>query len=954
MSSAKEGARSAWCDTASRAPFAPWRPTRFVGKAGSMATARWLGLALAFGASSAHAGPVPVEPVPSDSSAFEVPTTELSAPTPPEPTIHSLRVEATLEDDVMRGVARFEVEGTGTPLRLWLLTDRNAVAPSAMDQRSSRWIFPRERDLAPTRAAVFVDGVAVAAEPRYEPVGSPRGRDVAGSDLIVPVAPGPHRVVVRFRYRLPERFGRLGRIGDRVTLSAPWYPVPLRGGVVTEDLEHEITLDHDRDLVALAPGPRGAVVTAGVLRRRRTGAFVPVMLAPRLHRVERALPGGRSLVVVSPEALAEPPGPDASGVFALRDLNEVYALEQLERLATDVARTLALVEEAGCESLEPAPFVVAFAPSRTELAANAPGLALLSDRAFEIFPHEVARGFHDRAVRRALFRDALARCETSRVEPLEDRTWALDVRAALLTDLDEMRRRGRARSARELLGWAGFHPAIDQLLYAPQTAFPDVYFSGNAEPDPFREDPSYARSPRSRGRRILSMARDALGETRHRAWTTALLERHETARAALTRIAPEEAEHLDDWLAAAGTEVNYRLVDVQSEELPDGRFLHRVRVRREGDVRHEPVEVQVNTRRGSASGRWDGHGEEGVVEVVTGMPARDVRIDPRGRLVQSAEVAQDHPLADDATSHPFRPPVFQGFNLAYGATEQALIGFIDVALRRQYVTDSTFALRASTDPRSTGGLLRWVRGLGRARDTNARRGFLAPGVTFDRLHAGFAGEGSAGGWRAGMQIVGGYSSLRWFLDPRAGGSFSASLGTSVAFRDDDTRSYTVNAGARGNLTLPLGLRGVLVLVAGASGVLGDPLPGERPGLGGRFLLRAYQNGEVLGRARGFAVAELRFTPTALSDLSWNLLHLAWVRELQLALFTGAGVVFRATDGRDIAPGAEVGAGVRVHFDYGGVQPAVLALDVAVPLVRAELASDTLAPFTTLLAFEQYF
>ncbi|HJL27595.1 MAG TPA: hypothetical protein RMI62_00795, partial [Polyangiaceae bacterium LLY-WYZ-15_(1-7)] len=60
------------------------------------------------------------------------------------------------------------------------------------------------------------------------------------------------------------------------------------------------------------------------------------------------------------------------------------------------------------------------------------------------------------------------------------------------------------------------------------------------------------------------------------------------------------------------------------------------------------------------------------------------------------------------------------------------------------------------------------------------------------------------------------------------------------------------------------------------------------------------------------------------------------------------------DGRDVAPGAEVGGGLRVHFEYGGVQPGVLALDLAVPLVRTAEARRTLSPVTTILAFEQYF
>ncbi|MBX3245923.1 MAG: hypothetical protein KF901_01935 [Myxococcales bacterium] len=706
-------------------------------------------------------------------------------------------------------------------------------------------------------------------------------------------------------------------------------------------------------LEAFAPG--GAESGRGVTTLRRVSdEFVPLVIAPRLHRYERALPDGHRLVVVSPRALAEPPPADATGVTSIRDLTEVYVLEQLERVASDAARTLAMLREAGCATPIESSFVVALVPSRTELASTAPGLTLVSDRAFQIFPHEAARSFHDRAVRRALFRQALASCPaTAALEPPDDRAWSTDLRAALLADLDEVRRQGRAQSARELLGWAGFHPAIDQLLYAPQTAFPDVYFAGIVEPDPFRDDPAYARRPRSKGRRILEMARDALGDERFASFSEALLQRVEPARQALARVAPEMASRLDEWLGAAGTEVNYVLVGVETSSRPEGGYRHRIRIRRDGDPRREPVEVRVRARGGDVSALWDGAGAEGVVEVETEGRLRDVLVDPRGRLAQSDEVARDHPRADDATRHPWRPPVVQSFNLAVGATERVLVGLLDVAMRRQYDTEDTIGLRLSTDPRSTGGLLRWVRGLGAPRDTNVRRGFIAPGIYFDRLHGGFARDDEPGGFRLGAQLAAGWSSLRWFLDPRHGGAAWASLASSLVFRDDGTRSWTLSPSIRANLTRPLGLRGAIVVAAGAAGVIGEPLPGERPGLGGRFLLRGYQNAEVLGRARAFAVVEGRFTPTAFGDLDLNLAHLAWVRELQLAAFVGAGVVFAATDGRDVVAGAEVGVGLRAHFEYGGVQPAVLVFDLAVPLIRGEDARN-LPPITTLIAFEQYF
>jgi hypothetical protein len=137
-----------------------------------------------------------------------------------------------------------------------------------------------------------------------------------------------------------------------------------------------------------------------------------------------------------------------------------------------------------------------------------------------------------------------------------------------------------------------------------------------------------------------------------------------------------------------------------------------------------------------------------------------------------------------------------------------------------------------------------------------------------------------------------------------------------------------------------------------SWVFGDALPGERPGIGGPHLLRAYQTSELVADGVIFSVVEQRFTP--FTDMAFDALHLAWLRELQLAFFVGAAGAFDANDGRSRVFAAEVGAGVRLHFDYFGIQPGLFSLDVGVPLVRDEQARSTLPPVTVVVAFEQYF
>lgn len=855
------------------------------------------------------------------------------------------RVEATLTaEGHLTGTATLRVVSDRATVRLWIYADRLAVPPGALDEHNAQWIYPREIDRSEPRVEVVVDGRR--ASPRWDRRRPPEGRDTRGGDLLVDVgAPGPHELRIRFAYRLPERFGRLGRVGRRLTLTGPWYPLLVdTDGSTRLDTVHEISLRVPPGLAAFAPG---ATRSGDEVRARRRGMFVPFVLAPALHTRERSLRRGFRLRVHSHRPLYRPPPPHAQGPESIRDLARVDVVGEVARVADDVVTTLRL---AGVDT-PPMTFDVLLTPSRTELAATAPGVVVASDRLYEVFPLAQIQAFHDRALRRALFRVALQR----RIDTLEapaDRDWSEDLRAVVLSDLDEVRQRGHVRSARDLISWAGFHPAVDQLLYAPQVAFVDAYFGTIDEPDPFRDAPERSRTPIARGRRLLESARDVLGDDALRAWSRELLALRAPARATLADVDPEAAQRLDLWLRAPATQVNYRLGSVTSERHGAG-YRHRVVIHRDGDDRREPVEVRVEDEDGHVVvRRWDAPGPVGVVVIETPAPLEDVQIDPRGRLVQSAAVADGHPRRDDGQRLPWRPPLLQGFNVS-GSSEGVFIGLLDFALRRRYDLENTVSLRLSTAPRASGGLLRYARGIGRKRDTNARVGFLTGGVGFDRLHGRFASDG-VGGWRTSLLLSGGYNTQRYFLDPRRGSILVGSLRGAITRRDDGRTTYTLSPALRANLTVPEGLRAATVFVAGAAWVFGDALPSERPGLGGRFFLRGYQTNEVVGQGRLFFVVEQRFTPTALSDLHWNLVHLAWLRQIQLAVFAGGGLVFKEQGGRAWVGGAEVGGGVRLHFEYGGIQPGVLALDLAAPLVRRRVDRQSLPPVTFILGFEQYF
>ncbi|MEM9074105.1 MAG: hypothetical protein AAGE52_36775 [Myxococcota bacterium] len=193
-----------------------------------------------------------------------------------------------------------------------------AVAPSTLNQQNARWIFPREIDTTEISLHAFVDDREVEARWDRDEVGSPRGRDTRGGDVLIPVGTGSHTVRVEFEYRLPERFGRLGRIGQRFTLTGPWYPIVVDENGSTRHAAPqsiELTLPDDYEAVA----PAGEIV-GGVLRAEVEGAFVPVAASPRFHVREAELPRGFRVRIRSHRALYEAPPPEAQGPEAIRDL----------------------------------------------------------------------------------------------------------------------------------------------------------------------------------------------------------------------------------------------------------------------------------------------------------------------------------------------------------------------------------------------------------------------------------------------------------------------------------------------------------------------------------------------------------------------------------------------------------------------------------------------------------
>ena len=844
-----------------------------------------------------------------------------------EPQAYRVSAELDVQGGILRvrQDVRVRVAAAETFVRLWVYADRLSQAPSDMEERSWRWIYPGEVSLGRLRVSdLRVDGQRVAF--RWRPVSrwDPDDRAQSGSDIYVPIASASERTVtisLRYRLRIPARFGRLGIAKGLASLAAPWYPLVVNRGVWMYRVPHHVR-------VRLSPRSRAKRVLLGGLLCQdeecvadQDCSYVPFVVGSELSPVSTLVDGVR-LTWVSPPGMPVKPPP----VKSRSDTLDLLALDKMS-LARDVLRdVVATARLYGVPT--PPSFQLVTVPSRTELAATASGWVIASDRLFEIFPLEAIREFHMRALRHALF-DQLAEYAYASHEPAADRAWAVPLRAAMLADLDALRRQSPAQMPGQVVGLLAFHPAVDQLLYAPQIAFADSYFSSGDLDYRFRDDPRIARRAYSSGRRLLTYVQ-AFGAVRWKELVAPLL-KTTPARQVLRRHLPRALAQLPGWLRAPRLSVNYRLGKIHSWQLKSGRWRHRVEIFRDGAQRVEPVEVEIEDERGArVRGYWTAPGNRGVVTIDTAHARRAVRLDPRKRLSQSARLAPGHPRADDATEQPWRPPLLNGFGLSLLLSEGDFTGFVDIALRKRYDLEHALALAVERTRANNGLFLRYIQGFGPKVHTNRRSWGVSAGLGFDHLRADFA-DAEQGGWRLSAAAALSLDTRRYFLDPRGGHSLRVGAAVGPVFRDDGSMAINGRSSVRATVTVPLGLVNALVLVAGGGLSFNPVLPSDRVRLGGPAFLRGYETGELLGTAAAYGVVEHRWT--ALPDLAWNVFHLVWLREIQLAAFTGVGVLVDSLDGRDAVFAAEVGAGIRFHYEYGGVQPGVMSLDLGVPLHR---------------------
>ncbi len=839
---------------------------------------------------------------------------------------------------------------------LWLYPNRLARRSPGINDVNFYWVYPRHFDPGGMRleAVTLGQGAAARAVPAtswHSEVHAIAGRDTLWAiELPNPIAPGASvTLTVDYRADIPERYESFGCIDAGCTLAGGFYPMvagidesgwDLEGPPLATDMDVSVELSRPAQVV-LFDSWSGERVT----RFRAAARNVPyatLSVAPRFWESTRRVLGVDIRMLARS---APPPAEDA------RHQILPYTREDYPRYALDVVeQAFRLLSHIGAGAPAGTRITLVDAPLRMRLAAAHPGVVLLSDRWYRIWPAERFRKFHRRElVRSAVAEYFAARIARAGIEQPRDIDVAADLIGSYAMDLFTLQRYRKHEFAGDILRPVAFVPIIDQLLYAPQTMFSGVYFGSVLDEEPLRDQVLRFDHQRPRGRLYYEKLRDLLPSD---ALTRAL---QEMMAGRPFRAAAQDAygKPLGWFFRQWGLpypRVDYRLVGTESRRRADGQYDNAVTVARDTEVGDlppiEPVQVLAVLVGGEKRHlTWDGRGGDRVtLRFVAPAAIYRVVVDPAHRLVESKLSGREqHPRFDNRDRQRMRF-VYESFGVLLNVNDLSALLAADFLIGRVRDVKNQFEfLLFTSEDVSAGVTVGYQRAFGPTVDpaTLMRTASLRLGV--DRLNRDFFAFGDeqprgASRFRLGLETRS--DDRLFFYEPMHARALAFGLDFSLIRRDhdadpaaDNSLLFTAEGSARVTEVFTPRANHTIALHLTAAGVVGNFA--SRTQLltgGGNFGVRGFAPGALFGRLRLMSRTEYRHW--FVHDLNWNLGHYNQVRGIGGALYFDVAALSPCGSynlaQRDALYGA-LGYALRFPYDSFGTLPQLMRIDVAARL-----------------------
>ncbi|HYD48720.1 MAG TPA: BamA/TamA family outer membrane protein [Terriglobales bacterium] len=755
-------------------------------------------------------------------------------------------------------------------------------------------------------------------------------------DLAQALAPGGEiELDTSFTTQMPNRFGSFGHFDEQITAVGGWHPyLPALSADGRWQLEHapplalfEVELRADRPRHLALNGHLSGGPVSTFRAEIPSARYLSLIASPDFEREEISAAGGRAVLLYR----------DHGWWYTRIALGPSHA--EIRRDA--IERLLATRTAASSDD----PLILVEAPLRMHLTAPGEGMVVLSDRALRV--HWLLRGFHQMELAEAVYRERL-RTDRDWREPDGDAVWVAEGIAHELARRDEDAAPKPERTVQDWIELFNVFAVVDRFETAPKIPFVEAYFAKMTLNDPLREQILTFQQSLPSGEVLFEKLRQRLGEVSF----TALIDTCNRSPLPFRRCAAERdlslAEFFEQWVAPL-PQLNYRIAQRSLNQPAGDGFRHQVGIERQSNrLVEEPVEVAFDDGSDAPPrARWQGAGDRGMVEAHTAEPVDRAVIDPDRRLIEATRV--------DNASPPIRQILLDTAEIEVSSTEFSLAGTLVARSRYDYRKD--LALTGFYTNRSVGLTFGPRYHWGTQNDENSYRHNLYGFYGFQWLDRDFDDDSRPGlstdghvngaGLRYDYNDIFAYDNptrsthIRLFAD-----IWHAALGSDFDFAD---------WGGSIGVTQPLWSYRTLLageVFNGFSTAIGNStVPNQsRYSLGGSRSIRGIGAEDKLGRNIFIVRAELR--QAIYPEFDHNLMDFLILRRGQVRLFSDAGEVDSSSgdiyDPRRFAVG--VGVGVGVVYEFMGMYPATMYLEVATRVDRRDDLGEIQILFGTRQAF----
>ena len=744
----------------------------------------------------------------------------------------------------------------------------------------------------------------------------------------------PVEIRVEGRLIVPRRLGAFGRHRGQLTLLGGWYPALGRPDAPPPvgSVRARVSVPYGR-----------AVVLGGTYR-----AHVPRKIG-RPRWVQGSRDGTSLPLIILPARTGSRPIAQGRGrwISGRRYTENSAALRQARLTVQAVAGALRLAKDEGLSvPNSDAPLLVVEAPLRRRLARAGPGVVLVSDRAFRLLPFERFYRFH----RYPVVREALTALAWQQVPPGPYRHVTADAIGAFLRDRYVASSAGYAEDIFDVLSFWSFIPAVDSLLYAPQTAFTDAYFRLVDETDDLRVNLLDPPSGWPRGRILYEKLKDRIGPVRVAEAMRRLIRGAQWPAILTDTIGGDQVDaFLSTWLGPYPA-MQYSLESWSSQPLKGAGCApqtncHRVAVdvRRTGAVVQEPIQLRLTDDDDKQRLVWSetSSAAHRTVTATLGAPLDLVELDPWGRVSETPSLAVPSPKLDNRSRAKWRV-LLNSFNLQASPTAGTLDTALNLGFSQVRNVHWRFGLIGSFGPEAISVAGRTLRRFGGRVTPDRLAQWVGVSVAGSQLRSDFAGE-TGTNYAFTSQLFYGYDDRQTGWAPEPGMGIRAGLTYNHVFgglSNVDPEGVGVTRDAMA-LTLRAlrswrieGRHQLSLRAAVGAYVAGRPQSQLLFFLGGREAVRGYVIDADVGRYRAIVSGE--WVHTLLGDVNDNVIELFWATKLGGALFADVAAIgdeLTGDFGRRVR--ADVGYGFRIYLDYFGVRPGVMAIDIAVPLLNQQ-------------------